>query len=686
MNFTRSLREQLSCPNGYSYLAHTHLCYRADVSESTYDQALTTCQADGGTLAMPRDNTTNDFLIALKNDANPNVWFFFGLDIRDGSWNYVDGGELSYTDWGDGEPNNAGGAEQCAQYFPGNYSDNHKLRNKWNDGNCLGGIGSICEVGANVALGKTAFQTSNREPASVAVDGNIATNYDAGSCTHTVGDYGEDNPTWWVDLGQSYVIDRLVIFNRQDCCSERLNPFNIYIGDSDQVSTNPRCGGDHQIDVNQPSISVSCQGMKGRYVGVSLPGSSRILTLCEVQVFSVIYGLTIATNDTDSSGTTDSLTLEIFSDVCDDVCVTTTVSGLTAVGTEYNRAFAASSFGDPSRLRLTISGGDWLKLDWIDVYSGYTGLYYRFSCPSNGCQLSTDSSEGSEQLNLYVGFVDENECQLDPSARQDCGWGGITPAECQERGCCFDSSFQDAPWCFYSTAFPGYTERNGTWYKVFAENMTYDAAAQTCASDGGRLAIVKSQDLQDFLVGMIAEVNAGTDYWIGLLQMTGGWTWSDGTAVYSGFTDWAPGEPNNVDEQCGQLWQAQGFNWDDTNCDYEKPFVCQIATDAVIGLWPLNGHYGASDITGNGNDGTATGTQLAPGPYGDADGAFLFSGTENSYIDIPNNGRLDVRYSFTILAHIYPTGEGGPIFDYVGNNNAWGVHFWQAAPQELFMK
>ncbi|XP_035682606.1 uncharacterized protein LOC118420009 [Branchiostoma floridae] len=356
-------------------------------------------------------------------------------------------------------------------------------------------------------------------------------------------------------------IYRLVIFNRQDCCSERLNPFNIHIGDSDQVSTNPRCGGDHQIDVNQPSISVSCQGMKGRYVGVSLPGSSRILTLCEVQVFSVSYGLTIATDAADYSGTTDSLTVEIFSDVCDDVCVTTTVSGLTADGTEYNRAFAASSFGDPSRLRLTISGGDWLKLDWIDVYSGYTGLYYRFSCPSNGCQLSTDSSEGSEQLNLYVGFVDENECQLDPSARQDCGWGGITPAECQERGCCFDSSFQDAPWCFYSTA-----------------------------------------------------------------------------------------------------------------------------TDAVIGLWPLNGHYGASDITGNGNNGTATGTQSAPGPYGDADGAFLFSGTENSYIDIPNNGRLDVRYSYTILAHIYPTGEGGPIFDYVGNNNAWGVHFWQAAPQELFMK
>ncbi|XP_078674895.1 uncharacterized protein LOC144912949 [Branchiostoma floridae x Branchiostoma belcheri] len=118
---------------------------------------------------------------------------------------------------------------------------------------------------------------------------------------------------------------------------------------------------------------------------------------------------------------------------------------------------------------------------------------------------------------------------------------------------------------------------------------------------------------------------------------------------------------------------------------------CQQA-DAV-GLWPLNSQYGASDKTGNGNDGVARGTQLAPGPNGDPDGAFLFSGTANSYIDIPNNGKLDVRYSYTILAHIYPTGQAGPIFDYVGqwgwNRWAvprWSVHFWQTTPQNLFMR
>ncbi|XP_078662291.1 sushi, von Willebrand factor type A, EGF and pentraxin domain-containing protein 1-like [Branchiostoma floridae x Branchiostoma belcheri] len=146
----------------------------------------------------------------------------------------------------------------------------------------------VCTAAGTVAMSKPAYQTSTGHdgPAELAVDGNTNGDYFAGFCTHTVDVPGETEPSWWVDLGQSYMVDRVVIFNRQDCCPERLNPFNIHIGDSDQVSTNPKCGDDHQIDVNQPSISVSCQGMRGRYVGVRLPGPNRILTLCEVQVFS----------------------------------------------------------------------------------------------------------------------------------------------------------------------------------------------------------------------------------------------------------------------------------------------------------------------------------------------------------------------------------------------------------------
>ncbi|XP_035682322.1 uncharacterized protein LOC118419823 [Branchiostoma floridae] len=208
------------------------------------------------------------------------------------------------------------------------------------DGSCLEGCspgqkavtgsttGSSTTVtsGGNVALGKTAYQTSTRDEggaASRAVDGNTDGNFNAGSCTHTVSG-GETNPTWWVDLGQSYAVDSVVIFNRMDAASnsERLNPFNIHIGDSDQVSTNPMCGGNHRIDVSQPSISVSCQGMNGRYVGVRLPGASRILSLCEVQVFTETCGVAAFRHvpRTGCGGSDISVTLDVTLDYCAEAC------------------------------------------------------------------------------------------------------------------------------------------------------------------------------------------------------------------------------------------------------------------------------------------------------------------------------------------------------------------------------
>ncbi|XP_019634627.1 PREDICTED: uncharacterized protein LOC109477722 [Branchiostoma belcheri] len=175
---------------------------------------------------------------------------------------------------------------------------------------------------------------------------------------------------------------------------------------------------------------------------------------------------------------------------------------------------------------------------------------------------------------------------------------------------------------------PGYHPFNGICYKNFAEKKTYVEARQRCAEDGGLLAMPKDSAVNDFLFYL------GDDHrWLGIT---------------------------------------------DINIEETHP----------VGLWPLNAVSGALDETGNGNDAIATGTQLTSGPFGDADGAFLFAGTAGSYLDIPNNGKLDVRYAYTILAHIYPTGPRGPIFHYRTNTNApyfdHGVHFWQVVTGQLF--
>ncbi|XP_019621860.1 PREDICTED: uncharacterized protein LOC109468069 [Branchiostoma belcheri] len=131
-------------------------------------------------------------------------------------------------------------------------------------GNKVASDGTTCL--SNLALGKRAYQSSQWSDAAAgrAVDGVT------GTCVHTR--VGSSNPYW------------VVIFNRMGGNAKWINPFNIHIGNSVSVEKNPKCGGDHRIDVSKPSISISCPGMRGRYVGMRLPGNSRTLVVCEVQV------------------------------------------------------------------------------------------------------------------------------------------------------------------------------------------------------------------------------------------------------------------------------------------------------------------------------------------------------------------------------------------------------------------
>ena len=92
----------------------------------------------------------------------------------------------------------------------------------------------------NVAVGKTATQSSTWSSefvneggaASNAVDGNTNGTFDGGSVSHTSGWQENDSLglIWWkVDLGQSFIIDMIKVYNRIDCCKSRLAGFELTI-------------------------------------------------------------------------------------------------------------------------------------------------------------------------------------------------------------------------------------------------------------------------------------------------------------------------------------------------------------------------------------------------------------------------------------------------------------------------
>ena len=146
----------------------------------------------------------------------------------------------------------------------------------------------------NLAPAGTATQSSTGYGgvASRAIDGNTDPTYGGGSITHTNGEAGG----WWeVDLGGSYFLRRVVLWNRVDCCSYRLTNFRLSVLDA---SRNVVASSDHFTDRTFPSAqSYEIRlpaATRARFVRISKIGPDQSgefwLSLAEVQVFEGLPG------------------------------------------------------------------------------------------------------------------------------------------------------------------------------------------------------------------------------------------------------------------------------------------------------------------------------------------------------------------------------------------------------------
>jgi len=118
----------------------------------------------------------------------------------------------------------------------------------------------------------TATQSSvaHNGPARLAVDGNTDQNYGKGSCTHTSLDA---HGIWWkLDLGASKYVASVKVWNREDCCSNRLRGVKVSL-DAKNCGT---LGA-------EPTQTVHCNSY-GRNLIISRD-NNEYLTLCEVEVW-----------------------------------------------------------------------------------------------------------------------------------------------------------------------------------------------------------------------------------------------------------------------------------------------------------------------------------------------------------------------------------------------------------------
>jgi len=142
-------------------------------------------------------------------------------------------------------------------------------------------------------LNQPATQSSSYVPgltdASKAVDGNTDGVFQDGSVSST----DRDPYAWWqVDLGAAVTVNSIVVWNRTDCCGDRLSGYWVFVsnspfGPADTPQTlQGRAGTWSSFHLTQPSPNavINVPGVQGRYVRVQL-NSISYLSLAEVQVF-----------------------------------------------------------------------------------------------------------------------------------------------------------------------------------------------------------------------------------------------------------------------------------------------------------------------------------------------------------------------------------------------------------------
>ena len=147
---------------------------------------------------------------------------------------------------------------------------------------------------SNVARQGTATQVSTLAVgldlgASKAIDGGTSGDFQALTLSHT--DLATE-PWWQIDLGASYDLSRIEIFNRTDCCSSSLQNFHVLVSDAPFVSTSLAATQSQPgvLDLAQagvaPTQSTIALARRGRFVRIQLEAAD-YLQLAEVEIYGV---------------------------------------------------------------------------------------------------------------------------------------------------------------------------------------------------------------------------------------------------------------------------------------------------------------------------------------------------------------------------------------------------------------
>ncbi|XP_071940974.1 macrophage mannose receptor 1-like [Antedon mediterranea] len=139
---------QGNCPSGW--MEFNKRCYQFHGSVESdrfgWMDARDKCRGLGGDLVTIHDNRVNAFLTTKLKGLDYRMWVGLSDLTNNKQFRWTDGSSVDYTNWASGEPNEAGGGEDCVELIGSEYQ-----AGLWNDNACDKKNGYICQDGFSLS-------------------------------------------------------------------------------------------------------------------------------------------------------------------------------------------------------------------------------------------------------------------------------------------------------------------------------------------------------------------------------------------------------------------------------------------------------------------------------------------------------------------------------------------------------
>ncbi len=179
----------------------------------------------------------------------------------------------------------------------------------------------------------------------------------------------------------------------------------------------------------------------------------------------------------------------------------------------------------------------------------------------------------------------------------------------------------------------GAKEFKGNYYYVYKDEMTWEAAKETCESLGGHLVVVTSASEQDFIEKMTKDINRS--YWLGGYRNSDEWRWVTGETWK--FTKWSSSSPNPIPDSNylrffdNRAWTNDGNN---VSCSY----ICEWEAEDVDTRLP------AKVVISSAKKASSTSVTITWKTVNDAEGYSIYmkTGAEGRYMKIADIKEADI--------------------------------------------